>query len=210
MNEDDDDCFNYHSWKNNVIIVLGTLSSLRLSHVWMSYVTHEWRDYHTYASVMSHIWMRSVSHICKSHVVRRLPMIIWMKRCIIHMNESCHTYEWRGVSKCKSHTISRLPVALILETNHIRLTHAHISMSHFTHINESCGAYEWVMQQVVFQWRLFWKSIQWVIWHTRTRHVTHMNELCHISSRNHYLAWVVSVRRLGGYNPNTLLSLIQA
>jgi hypothetical protein len=172
---------------------------------------------------LCHTWMKRLSHICKRHVTHMNEKCITHMQescsetssndhmnegCIIHMNESCHTYEWRGVSKCKSHTMSRLPVALILETNHIRLTHAHISMSHFTHINESCGAYEWVMQQVVFQWRLSWKSIQWVIWHTRTRHVTHMNELCHISSRNHYLAWVVSVRRLGGYNPNTLLSLI--
>jgi len=192
MNEDDDDCFNHHSWRNNVVIVFGTLSSLRLLQVWMSYVTHMNEEVitHMQASCHTYEW-RSVSHICKSHVVRRLPVIIWMKRCITHMNEWCHTYERRGVSHCKSHTMSRLPVALILEINHIRLMHAHISMSHFTHINESCGAYEWVMQQVVFLWRLFWKSIQWVIWHTRTRHVTHMNDLCDISIRNHYLAWVL-------------------
>jgi len=40
MHEDDDDCFNYHFWRNNVVIVFGTLSSLRLLHVCMSYVTH--------------------------------------------------------------------------------------------------------------------------------------------------------------------------
>ena len=158
----------------------------RLSHVWMSYVTHMNEEvYHTYASVMSHVRMKKcVTHMQEScsetssndHMNEEVYQVmshIWMKRYITHMQESYSESSSSGA----------------YFGNQSHETYA------YTHINESFYAYswvvwrnEWVMQQVVFQWRLFWKSIQWVIWHTRTRHVTHMNDLCDISIRNHYLA----------------------
>jgi len=198
MNEDDDDCFNYHPWKNNVVIVFGTLSSLRLSHVWMSYVTHmnEKVITHIEASCRTYEW-RSVSHIYKSHVVRRLPVIIWMKRCITHMNESCHTYEWRGVSHCKSHTMSRLPVALILEINHIRHTHAErdnvvywktnrkiindlqYTCTHITHINQSFHAYEWVVWRIRMSHAASSLSVAPILKVYSMGYMTHTNASCH-------------------------------
>jgi len=133
-----------------------------MSHVWVgtSHVAHMDESCRTYKWVMSHIWTRRVAP----------------------MNESCHTYE---------------------------LVTWHTWMSHFTHMTATCHTYERVMcdiwggyeykppsnyrslfQNIVSFIGLFCKiditkpicrTYASVVSYTWTRHVAHMNELCHES-----------------------------
>jgi len=92
---------------------------------------------------MSHIWISHVIHIHEScHTYEWVMSHIWISH-VIHIHESCHTYAW---------------------------VMSHIYMSHVIHIHESCHTYAWVMS------RIYMSHVIYTEWVTSTfYHVTHMN-----------------------------------
>jgi len=123
---------------------------------------------------------------------------------VIHMNDSCNTYEWvlchtyeyatlLSLSHTQAHSrlrflmICRCPQILLatLEECAPRLktepyhtcewVKPYVWMSHATHVNKSCRACEWVISHMN-ESRF---TYEWVVSHVWMSHVTHGNESCH-------------------------------
>jgi len=84
--------------------------------IYLSYVTHMNKSWHTYRWVMSHIWMSHVTHMDESCRTYYWVMShTWMSH-VAHTDESCHTNGW---------------------------VMSHIWMRHVTHTDESCRVLTW-------------------------------------------------------------------
>ena len=126
-----------------------------MSHIWMSDVTYMNETNHTYEWVMSHVWMGRVSchsiscihewvtlHIWMSHATRMnelndtcewVKSHLWMSQ-IIHMNESCHTFEWvvcrstvtAGYMYCSAQLVWLCPSRRYIHRHYIKRALHHI------------------------------------------------------------------------------------
>ena len=115
----------------------------------------------------------------------------------MHVNESCHTYEW-----VMSHLWTRHATHMNESCHTYEWVVSHIWMSHVTHMNESCHTYEWVMSHIWMRYGTYMndslQTHEWVmsrIWMRRvcrnteepvhSRHIwlsrvsIYMNESCH-------------------------------
>jgi len=149
----------------------------RLSHVWMSYVTHMNEEvYHTYASVMSHVRMKKcVTHMQEScsetssndHMNEEVYQVmshIWMKRYITHMQESYSESSSSGA----------------YFWNQWHKTYA------YTHINESFHAYSWVVWRIRMSHAASSLSVAPIL------EVYSMGHITHTSASYHACEWVMS------------------
>jgi len=182
--------------------------------------TYEWvmshmnESCHTYEWVMPHIWMSWVPNM--NLTARRVAwsavsnINIWsgvtnMPRCgkesfyicLMHINESCHTYGWVMSYTWTSHyTCTNLIRGMVASIVPPRVCRA-VQTSHATHVNESCQTCEWVISRTrVVQ--LIWaqqhetsrlappricRAMDWVMPHTCTyiSHVTYMSHVTYIN-----------------------------
>ena len=140
-----------------------------MAHTWFSHVTHTWMSHVTHLNMLCH-----TCHACQ------------LDECeCMHMDESCHTYEWVMSHIWRSH------VTHMNESCHIYdSVTTHTWMSHVTHMNQSRHIYEFVMSHMWMSRRTKWHALRstlcvmthsymwcdsWLI-HIWIRRVTHVNE----------------------------------
>jgi len=160
------------------------MSKWNMSHTWMSHATHTNESCHRCKRVIPRLWMSHFTRVNES--------------CHVHMNESCHTYEWVMSHKKESCPTYESVMWQIGEWHGIELCHTYHNMGgldpmpqHVTHIHELWHIYSWDMSHiwmshVTQKWVMSyvwehegdpspWRSMS----HTSINHVSYINESHH-------------------------------
>ena len=143
--------------------------------------THEWVKSQIRMIRVTH-WMCRVTHMNE-------PSHIWLKRRATHMDELCHTYEWRGCHTCEwvmSHTWmcrcsthmqescseSSSSGAYFWNQSHETYAYAHMN------VHESSHAYSWVVWRVWMSHAVSSLSVAPILEGYSMGYIAHTNAAC--------------------------------
>jgi len=172
---------------------------------------------HSYQWVMSHIeWVMSLMSM--SHVASHVTHETNREESCLTLNESSHSYQW-VMLRVMTHMEHIYWVMSHMWTRHATRTNEFFArqishkqaMPHKKKMDESCHAREWVIwenesfEREIELFQQMSRFRKWVIsenesfyvhetvcWEIGIRHVTHMNESCHIWMSHVTYEWVMS------------------